>query len=73
MNGPLRNTILDLAENIGSSELDTHYLLNVLLNRDENLTIHAAMVKRLALTVVQKILEKRPELLVGTLGNKSVV
>lgn len=73
VNGPLRNTILDLAENIGSSELDTHYLLNVLLNRDENLTIHAAMVKRLALTVVQKILEKRPELLVGTLGNKSVV
>ncbi len=73
VNGPLRNAILDLAENIGSSELDTHYLLNLLLNRDENLTIHAAVVKRLALTVVQKILEKRPELLVGTLGNQSVV
>ena len=35
--------------------------------------IHVSLVKRLALTILQSIFENDPELLVGTLGTKSVV
>lgn len=73
INGPLRATLLDLAHSVGREDIDVYYFLNILLNRDENLAMDAAMVKRLALTFLQKILEKKPELFAGTLGYKNVV
>lgn len=73
INGPLWEAITDLAENVGTEEIDIYYFLNILLNRNENLAIDAAMVKRLSLSILQKILDRKPELLVGTAGYKSVV
>lgn len=73
VNAPLRNTLLELARVFGAKSVDTTYLLNIWINREETSMIHAAMVKRLAMAVMQSIFEHQPELFVGTLDTKSVV
>lgn len=73
INGPLKLTFLELAVSCGADRVDSYYFLDILVNRDEGTMIHTALVKRLALSILKTVLEKKPELLVGSLGTKSVV
>ncbi len=73
INGPLKQTFLELAVSCGADRVDSYYFLDILVNRDEGTMIHTALVKRLALSILKTVLEKKPELLVGSLGTKSVV
>ncbi len=73
VNGPLRNTMMELAKVFGAKSIDTTYLLNIWINREETSMIHAAMVKKLAMVLLKAIFDRKPELLIGTLGTQSVV
>lgn len=73
VNGPLRNTMVELAKVFGEKSIDTTYLLNIWINREETSMIHAAMVKKLAMVILKSVFEQKPELLIGTLGTKNVV
>lgn len=73
VNGPLKQALIELTRNLGTEVVDTYYFLNILVNRDEVYMIHASMVKRLALAILQKIFEKQPQLLVGMFGTQNVV
>ncbi len=73
VNVGLKQTMVELAKNLGADEVDFHYLLNILIQRDESLMIQTTVVKRLALTILNRILEAKPELLIGTFGAQSVV
>lgn len=73
VNSGLKQTMIELAKHLGADEIDFRYMLNVLIQRDESLMIQTTVVKRLALTILNRILETKPELLIGTFGAKSVV
>lgn len=73
VNGPLRQTTFDIAYQLGPDKMDVSFFLNVLLERDESLMIHTSVVKRLALTLTQAVLEKKPELFIGVLDTKNVL
>ncbi|MCI5856213.1 MAG: ATP-binding protein [Agathobacter sp.] len=73
VNSSLKQTMIELAKNLGPDEVDFHYLLNILIQRDESLMIQTTVVKRLALTILKRVLEAKPELLIGTFGAQSVV
>lgn len=73
VNGPLRNTMMELAKVFGAQSIDTTYLLNVWINREETSMIHAAMVKKLAMVILKAVFDRKPELLIGTLDTENVV
>lgn len=70
---PLKDSLVSLITTFGTEAVDIHYYLNILCNRDESTVLHITIVKRLALTLLQKILEKKPVLLVGTLKTKNML
>ncbi len=70
---PLKDSLISLITTFGTDAVDIHYYLNILCNRDESTVLHITIVKRLVLTLLQKILEKKPVLLVGTLKTKNVL
>ncbi len=72
-NNSMKQTMVELAINLGPENIDVHYFLNNLIQRDESMMIHTSVVKRMALTILQKVLDTRPELLIGMLGAESVV
>ncbi len=72
-NNSMKQTMVELACNFGPENVDIHYFLNALIQRDESMMIHTSVVKRLALTILQKVLDTRPELLIGMLGTENVV
>ncbi len=73
VNGPLRNTMVELAKVFGAKSIDTTYLLNIWINREETSMIHAAMVKKLAMVILKAVFDRKPELLIGTLDTENVV
>lgn len=73
INGPLKQSLLTLATHLGTDNIDIHFFLSILINRDEISTIHVSMVKRLAMALLRKAFEKNPALMVGMMGTKDVV
>lgn len=71
--GPNKLALIEFAKNFGTDSIDNYYFLNILINRDEGEMIHVSLVKRLALTILQSIFDKKPEILIGALGTKNVV
>lgn len=49
-----------------------YFLLKTIINRDESSMLHAAMVNVLSQTILEKVFEKNPRLLVGILDTESV-
>ncbi len=65
--------MLTLATHLGTDNINIHFFLSILINRDETSTIHVSMVKRLAMTMLRKVFDKKPALMVGMLGTKDVI
>lgn len=54
-------------------EVNTLVLMQIMVSRDESTALHSAMVEQLARRILNAVIKKRPELLVGTFGYENVV
>lgn len=72
VNSPLELSFEQLMNGFCMEEVDIRYFLGILISRDEETMLHASLVKRLALRLLQSILQKKPELLIGMFGAENV-
>ena len=73
VNDAVQKSLQSLMEIMEEDDTEFDSLLNVMLNRDKITLIHAHMVGQIAVALLQEVLGKRPELLVGNMGCHSVV
>lgn len=58
---------------VQDTSIDLRFVLEVTVYRDETSMLHSVMVKEIARLLLERVFEAAPELLVGSLGTKSVV
>lgn len=73
VNDVISRSLYEFMELLTDADLDFDVLINILVNRDEVTLIHSKMVAQIASILVESVLEKKPELLVGTLGYTNLV
>ena len=72
VNSPLELSFEQLMNGFCMEEVDIRYFLGILISRDEETMLHASLVKRLAIRLLQSVLRKKPELLIGMFGAENV-
>ena len=73
VNDVVERSLYQFMELLAIGEVESDILINVMLNRDEITLIHSQMVSQIALRILQAVMERRPELLVGTLECRNVL
>lgn len=73
INEAIKRTVLELIRCFGRENVDAQYFLDIIINRDETMMIHVAIVRRIAMKLLGYIFEKKPELLIGVLGTNNVL
>lgn len=63
----------DVLKYITGDEINTLVLMQIMVSRDEGTAMHGAMVEQIARRILNAVIKKRPELLVGTFGYENVV
>lgn len=63
----------DVLKYVTGDEVDTLVLMQIMLSREEGTAMHSAMVEQIARHILNAVIKKRPELLIGTLGYENVV
>ena len=58
---------------ITGDEINTLVLMQIMVSRDEGTAMHSAMVEQIARRILNVVMKKRPELLIGTFGYENVV
>ena len=73
VNVALIDTLCQILPYLPSELFDFRFLLDITVNRDPSIMIHSVMVQQLAVTWLQEILDKKPELLTGIFGTADVL
>lgn len=73
VNDVMYRSLCGLLEMFADDEEGSKILTNILMNRDEITLIHASMVDKISHRILDVVLKKKPELLVGALGCTSVM
>lgn len=73
VNDVMYRSLCGLLEMFADDEEGSKILTNILMNRDEITLIHASMVDKISHRILDAVLKKKPELLVGALGCTSVM
>ena len=63
----------DVLKYITGDEINTLVLMQIMVSRDEGTAMHSAMVEQIARRILNVVMKKRPELLIGTFGYENVV
>ena len=73
INEAIKRTVLELIRSFGKKNVDAHYYLDIIMNRDETMMIHVAIVRRIVMRLLSSIFDREPELLIGILGTNNVL
>ena len=73
VNDVVERSLYQFMELLTVGEVASDILINVMLNRDEITLIHSQMVSQIAIRILHSVTERRPELLVGTLGCRNIL
>lgn len=73
INEAIKRTVLELIRSFGTENVDARYYLDIIMNRDETMMIHVAIVRRIATKLLAYIFDNEPELLIGILGTNNVL
>ena len=73
VNDVVCRSLCEFMELLSEEEVESQLLMNVMLNRNEEVMVHSSMVSQTARRILTSVAEKKPELLIGTLDCKSVV
>ncbi len=73
VNDVMYRSLCGLLEILTDDEEGSQVLTNILMNRDEITLIHSSMVEKISHRILDTVLKKRPELLVGALECTSVI
>ena len=73
VNDVVERSLYQFMELLAVGEVESDILINVMLNRDEITLIHSQMVSQIALRILRTVMERQPELLVGTLECRNIL
>lgn len=73
VNDAIQRSLHTVMESMTEDDETFDELLNRMLDRDEITLVHSRMVGQIAGLLLQEVLEKKPELLIGALGCRNVV
>ena len=73
VNDVIQRSLCQFMELLTVGEVESDILINVMLNRDEITLIHSQMVSQIAIRILHTVIEKSPELLVGTLECRNLL
>ena len=73
VNSTINDNLPWLLKIVRKENADFHFIMNVLVSRNETLLLHAVQVRQLSSMLLRTVFEKCPELLVSMLGTTSVV
>lgn len=73
VNDVITRSLYSFMELLTPEDIESDILINVMLNRDEITLIHSQMVEQIAGLLLQYMLDKKPEMLLGTFGCQTVV
>lgn len=68
----IRNTLPIVLGNLSEDFPMYYFIQKIILSRDENLMLYSIMVKKIALMILEEILEYEPKMLVGLFGTENV-
>lgn len=63
----------DVLKYVTGDEVNTLVLMQIMVSRDEGTAMHSAMVEQIARRILNVVIRRKPELLVGTFGYENVV
>ena len=73
VNDVVWRSLRDVLKYITGDEINTLVLMQIMVSRDEGTAMHSAMVEQIARRILNVVMKKRPELLIGTFGYENVV
>lgn len=73
VNDVVWRSLRDVLKYITGDEINTLVLMQIMVSRDEGTAMHSAMVEQIARRILNIVMKKRPELLIGTFGYDNVV
>ena len=72
-NDVIRRSLSCFLQYFSKDEVNSMLLMKVMVSRDEITVVHAAMVEQIARRILNSVLKRDPQLLIGTLGCETVV
>ncbi len=73
VNDVIWRSLGEILKYASEDEVNTLLLMQIMVSRDESTALHSAMVEQLARRILNTVIKKKPELLIGTFGYENVV